>query len=82
MYRNIDTPYWAPLAGTCFWDREISKLVRIFHMVQAKPENEGCLKSRRDFVNFVDERDRRYNTNFLEVFPEYSDFYHHCKGIG
>jgi pyruvate-formate lyase-activating enzyme len=28
-----------------------------------------------DFIKFIDEYDKRRNTNFLETFPEYKDFY-------
>lgn len=34
---------------------------------------------RRDFVKFVDEHDKRRGTNFLETFPEMTEFYNLCK---
>lgn len=81
MYQHQDVPYWPPLAGVGFWMDEIAKLVRIYNLIEVKPENEECLQSRKEFVRFIDQRDERYNTKFLEVFPEYRDFYLECKEI-
>ena len=81
MYQNQDISYWEPLAGTGFWEHEISKLIRIYNLVGEKPENRGCIVARKDFATFIDEHDRRYGTNFVEVFPEYTDFYYHCKEL-
>jgi hypothetical protein len=36
---------------------------------------------RKDFVIFVDEHDRRRDTNFLKTFPEYEEFYKLCQGL-
>ncbi len=36
---------------------------------------------RKDFVIFVDEHDRRRDTNFLETFPEMTNFYNFCKSL-
>jgi len=35
-------------------------------------QNEDCTQERIDFVTFVNEIDRRRNTNFSKVFPEYT----------
>ena len=78
MYRNMDHMHWPPLSGNGFWDFETSKLVRIFYMVEAKPENRGCMVSRKDFSKFVDQHDERYGTNFIEVFPELSGWWNDC----
>jgi len=80
MYNNLDIPEWPPMAGTGFWDFEISKLRRISNMVEGKPINKGCVYERKNFVIFIDEYDKRYNTDFLNIFPEYKDFYFECKG--
>jgi len=79
MYNNLDISSWPPLAGVGFWEFEISKLQRIYNMVESKPLNKGCIVNRKDFVLFVDEYDRRYHTQFLKVFPEYKEFYLKCK---
>ena len=35
---------------------------------------------RKDFVNYIDEYDRRRGKNFQKVFPELAEFYHTHKG--
>jgi len=37
------------------------------------------MKNRSSFYEFVNEYDIRRNTNFLEYFPEMTDFYNLCK---
>ena len=32
-------------------------------------------KHRKDFIKFVDEYDKRRNTNFTETFPQLKEFY-------
>jgi organic radical activating enzyme len=36
---------------------------------------------RKDFIIFVDEHDKRRETNFLETFPEMTNFYNFCKSL-
>ena len=36
---------------------------------------------KRDFVNFINEYDRRRNLNFVEVFPSLKDFYNQCVAL-
>lgn len=43
-------------------------------ILDAKPEP----RLRKEFRAFVDEMDRRRKTNFVQVFPEYEDFYKSC----
>ena len=51
-------------------------------LTHPKDINEGRNKNnRRDFKIFVDEHDRRRGTNFLETFPELTEFYNHCSSI-
>lgn len=76
MYNNRDVAKWPPLSGNSFFDFEISKLIRIYYMVNTKSLNIGHTISRKDFVTFINEHDRRYRTNFLKVFPEYRGFYY------
>jgi len=80
MYSNIDVPRWFPLVGKKFWPHEIAKLKRIYFIV-AEGQKENHLKLKKNFILFIDEYDRRHNTNFLKVFPEYKDFYFHCKEL-
>ena len=81
MYSNPDIPKWPPLSGNGFWEWETGRLVRVYDMVNIKLKDKGNTKSRNDFAIFVDEHDRRYGTNFLEVFPEYKAFYYESKFI-
>jgi hypothetical protein len=60
-----------------FIEKEIGKLERIQYLFQDTPD----LVNQKDFVLFFDEHDRRRNTNFLDTFPEMSEFYHYCKNI-
>ena len=79
MFRNLDIPSWLPLSGNSFFEHEIKKLIRIFYMVKAKPENFGCKRDRKDFKLFIDEYDKRNDSVFLETFPEYENFYKLCE---
>lgn len=81
MYCNPDIPQWPPLSGTAFWDFEITKMRRVFNLVNGKPENSGVIDNRKDFIIFIDEYDKRYGTDFLKTFPEYREFYFHCKEL-
>jgi hypothetical protein len=81
MYKNLIIPGWPPLTGNGFYDHEVSKLKRIYHIVKGKIENKDCLRDRKDFYLFINEYDKRRGTNFLETFPEYEKFYNECKNI-
>jgi organic radical activating enzyme len=67
-----------------FSERALNSIERILSLFKFYLENldDDFLKiQRRDFVKFVDEHDRRRGTNFLETFPEMSDFYNFCKSV-
>ncbi len=67
-----------------FFDFEIAKLRRFQEYVAAGPnpgERLNIQQVRKDFVNYVDEYDRRRGKNFQKVFPELAEFYHTHKGI-
>jgi len=86
MYQNRQTANWQPLAGNGFYDWEVEKLQRVYHLLEStfKVEEhlqQSTVNKRKDFVRFVDEHDRRRGTNFLETFPEMSEFYHMCKAL-
>jgi organic radical activating enzyme len=78
MYGAVDIEYWPPLCGNGFYEWEITKLIRIFNQFSGRPEHKGLIQQRIDFKKFIDEHDRRYAKNFLEIFPEYTDFYKYC----
>lgn len=61
--------------GTGFSEHEVNKLARIVNWMNEKEEEKTLRRSRGDFFSFVNEYDRRYKMNFLNVFPEMKDFY-------
>lgn len=61
-------------------DLEIFKRV-VDYMEQSIWDKTMVLKTRSDFYKWFLEMDRRRNTNFLQVFPEYKDFMLHCKKV-
>lgn len=81
MYKNLDIATWPPLCGNRFFRGEILKLKRIYDMLNQKLSYKGNESFRKDFAIFIDEHDRRYGTNFLEVFPEYKEFYNKCRDL-
>jgi len=59
---------------------EVERMRRIYEIFQSHSEPD-ILKHRKDFVAFVDEHDRRRDTDFLKTFPEMEDFYNYCKSL-
>ena len=64
-----------------FQDYEIARMERIYELFQSQATKPMLYLEtwRKDFFLFVNEHDRRRGTNFLETFPEMSEFYHFCK---
>jgi hypothetical protein len=56
---------------------EVDQLRRMVDYMNEVNPNEYAL--RKDFVAFVDEYDRRRNTNFNKTFPELTEFYKLCQ---
>ena len=86
MYQNRQTANWQPLAGNGFYDWEVEKLQRVYHLLESTFKvgehlQQSTVNKRKDFVRFVDEHDRRRGTNFLETFPEMEEFYKLCKSL-
>ena len=79
MYKNLEYSHWSGTANQAFFEFEADKLKRIYYLARDHKENEQTNISRRNFVAFIDEHDRRRGTNFLETFPELGDFYSFCK---
>lgn len=78
MYRNKEHAYWPPLCGRGFYEHEINRLERIYHVFRDERHNYNP-QHKKDFVIFVDEHDKRRGTNFVQTFPEMEDFYWECK---
>jgi len=69
--------------GAGFDEIEIHKLLRVKSIIEdelANPSHDVSI-NRKDFSIFVDEHDKRRNTNFLETFPEMQVFYNYCKNL-
>jgi organic radical activating enzyme len=81
MYQNLESKEWSELANRGFYLSEADKLKRIYTMAKnsATNTNEYTFTNREDFVKFVDEHDKRRGTNFLETFPELTNFYNKYK---
>jgi UDP-N-acetylglucosamine 2-epimerase len=81
MYQNLESKEWSILANRGFYQSEADKLKRIYTMAKNSSENsnEYTTINRKDFVKFVDEHDKRRGTNFLETFPELTNFYNKYK---
>ena len=65
--------------GYGFTDIEITKVKRIAEWMKNHDDDSTFLKNRKDFFIFVRHHDMRRGTNFLEVFPEYEEFYKKCR---
>lgn len=61
-----------------FSDVEVQKIKRLYDYAVSK-DNFDVEKNRKDFILFVDEHDKRRQTNFLETFPEFKNLYENVK---
>lgn len=65
-----------------FFDFEIARMERLIeYMKESCKDNMIYSTTRNDFYKFITEHDNRRGTNFLETFPELTNFYNACKGI-
>ncbi len=60
-----------------FKDFELAKLERDLDYMKQRPDNVDQLRA--DFYRFFSEHDRRRNTNFLNTFPEMTEFWKECR---
>jgi organic radical activating enzyme len=65
------------IGGYGFADVEINKINRIKDWFNSSEESFSA--NRRDFYKFITEHDKRRDTNFCEVFPEFNEFYDKCR---
>jgi hypothetical protein len=49
------------------------------YFVSTQYDDAKLREGRMDFYNWFSEYDERRGTNFLETFPEYTDFWEQCK---
>jgi hypothetical protein len=67
---------------TGFTEVEVEKLERVLSsMRQYKLPSDELSNAKSDFAAFFMEHDKRRETNFNEVFPEYIEFINECKKI-
>jgi organic radical activating enzyme len=67
---------------TMFQTVEYEKFRRVHDYMKTSDYGEEKInEGRKDFYNWFNEYDKRRNTNFLETFPEYEDFYNRCRRI-
>jgi sulfatase maturation enzyme AslB (radical SAM superfamily) len=61
-----------------FKDFEVSKVQRLIDWIKQE-SNFDKNKAMKNFYMFFTEQDRRRNTNFVNTFPELTDFWNTCK---
>tara|TARA_R110000744_G_scaffold11646_4_gene35203 strand:- start:2788 stop:4224 length:1437 start_codon:yes stop_codon:yes gene_type:complete len=77
IFENVDDD-----DPTMFQTMEYEKFRRVHDYMQTTVyDDEKLEEGWADFYNWFNEYDRRRDTNFLETFPEYEDFYNWCGGI-
>jgi hypothetical protein len=54
---------------------ELERIKRIYTVAQSSQDEWQLNNNRKDFILFVNEHDKRRNTNFVQTFPEYKDLY-------
>ena len=64
-----------------FSEIEITKIKRIYDWMISEQDENTLKRNRFNFYKFFNEHDKRRGTNFLETFPEYTEFYNDCKNI-
>jgi organic radical activating enzyme len=65
-----------------FTSVEIAKMQRVRdYMYQNPVDPKKIQQGRRDFYSFFKENDKRLGTDLLKTFPQYKQFYEHCKGV-
>jgi organic radical activating enzyme len=62
-----------------FMKYEIDKFKRIYTTMKKLINSRNYRIERHDFYHFINQWDRRKGLNFLEVFPEYEEFYKLCE---
>ena len=85
MSRNIQNPTYTCHQG--FETYEFEKMKRItFQRIYFNKQKElqrdtdkGILINRAKFYQFITQIDKRWDTNFLKVYPEMNNFYNTCK---
>jgi organic radical activating enzyme len=64
--------------GTLFSSYETLKFERVVNWVCTTSNDSENLQFRADFYSFTKEFDKRFNADFLTIFPQLEKFYHLC----
>ena len=78
---NFMEEYKAGSGVAGFTNDERIMFKRILSWFDVSPTSQKLKTNRQDFAKYVDEYDRRKGINFLETFPEYTDFYNMCRDL-
>ena len=63
-----------------FSEIELGKIQRIYTVAKTVVDP-NLTERRKDFIKFVDEHDKRRDTNFVESFPEYKELYNKWSNL-
>ena len=83
-FLNLQQTNWRPLCGKGFFDYEMNRIERLYYTMRDEINRPGRKKRnllRKQFAEYVLEYDNRRGTNFLETFPEYTEFFHECMKL-
>lgn len=58
-----------------FSNVEIQKIKRLYDYATSNDDSFDVEKNRKDFIKYVNEHDKRRDTNFLQTFPELEELY-------
>lgn len=61
--------------GDGYSSHEVNKFARIVNWMKDSSNKKEMSNIRGDFFSFINEFDKRYNSSFLETFPEMKEFY-------
>lgn len=62
-----------------FSSHERAKLRNVYQWAFKNKNSDSVLQRRIDFIKFITEYDKRKNKKFIDIFPEYKEFYVECK---
>ncbi len=79
IHSHVENSNWMGTANRGFYQWEADKFKRIYELVMHQKDPPVVTQEQKDFVQFVDEHDRRRGTNFLDTFPEFEDTYRKWK---
>ena len=79
MSENTSNSIWTNHQGFETYELEKFKRICLQILYRSKNQDQDMAINRAKFFDFINEMDKRNNTNFIEVFPEMKEFYEICK---